>query len=47
MRAWPGGEHMHVQIKIGDSTIMFADDFSKEFSLRERSRKVMSGGGNL
>ena len=40
----PGGKLMHVQMKIGDSTIIFADDFSKEFGLPERSRKAMSGG---
>jgi uncharacterized glyoxalase superfamily protein PhnB len=29
----PGGKLMHVQMKIGDSMIMFADDCSAEFGL--------------
>jgi uncharacterized glyoxalase superfamily protein PhnB len=29
----PGGKLMHVQMKIGDSALMFADDFSAEFGL--------------
>src|SRR3954454_20013532 len=29
----PGGKLMHVQMKIGDSMIMFADDFSEEFHM--------------
>jgi uncharacterized glyoxalase superfamily protein PhnB len=29
----PGGKLMHVQMKIGDSTIIFADDFSQEFGM--------------
>jgi len=29
----PGGKLMHVQMKIGDSTVMFADDFSQEFGM--------------
>lgn len=29
----PGGKLMHAELKIGDSTIMLADDFSKEFGL--------------
>jgi len=29
----PGGKLMHVQMRIGDSMIMFADDFSAEFGL--------------
>ena len=27
----PGGKLMHATVRIGDSNIMFADDFSKEF----------------
>src|SRR5689334_25295998 len=29
----PGGKLMHVQMRIGDSMIMFADDFSEEFHM--------------
>jgi len=29
----PGGKLMHVQMKIGDSMLMFADDFSAEFGM--------------
>jgi uncharacterized glyoxalase superfamily protein PhnB len=29
----PGGKLMHAQVKIGDSNLMFADDFSAEFHL--------------
>src|SRR5215475_7387131 len=29
----PGGKLMHVQMKIGDSMIMFADDFCEEFGM--------------
>jgi uncharacterized glyoxalase superfamily protein PhnB len=29
----PGGKLMHVQMKIGDSMIMFADDFTEEFHM--------------
>jgi len=29
----PGGKLMHVQMRIGDSMIMFADDFSEEFQM--------------
>ena len=29
----PGGKLMHVHMMIGDSTIMFADDFSQEFGM--------------
>jgi len=29
----PGGKLMHVQMKIGDSVIMFADDFTEEFHM--------------
>ena len=29
----PGGKIMHAQMKIGDSMLMFADDFSAEFGL--------------
>lgn len=29
----PGGKLMHVQVKIGDSVLMFADDFSAEFDM--------------
>ena len=31
--AGPGGKLMHVQMKIGDSMIMFADDFCEEFGM--------------
>ena len=29
----PGGKLMHAQMRIGDSMIMFADDFSEEFHM--------------
>ncbi len=29
----PGGKLMHAQVKIGDSILMFADDFSAEFHM--------------
>ncbi|HTS29824.1 MAG TPA: VOC family protein [Bryobacteraceae bacterium] len=29
----PGGKLMHAQLKIGDSLIMLADDFSQEFGM--------------
>ena len=29
----PGGKLMHVQMQIGDSMLMFADDFSTEFHM--------------
>ncbi len=29
----PGGKLMHATMRIGDSMIMFADDFSKEFNM--------------
>jgi uncharacterized glyoxalase superfamily protein PhnB len=29
----PGGKLMHVLMRIGDSMIMFADDFSQEFNM--------------
>jgi PhnB protein len=29
----PGGKLMHAQVKIGDSNLMFADDFSAEFHM--------------
>jgi PhnB protein len=29
----PGGKLMHVQMKIGDSFLMFADDFCEEFHM--------------
>jgi uncharacterized glyoxalase superfamily protein PhnB len=29
----PGGKLMHVEMKVGDSIIMFADDFSVEFGM--------------
>ena len=29
----PGGKLMHVHMKIGDSMLMFADDFSAEFGM--------------
>ncbi len=29
----PGGKLMHVEMRIGDSVIMFADDFSAEFGM--------------
>ena len=29
----PGGKLMHVQMKIGDSILMFADDFTEEFHM--------------
>jgi PhnB protein len=29
----PGGKLMHVQMRIGDSMLMFADDFSAEFGM--------------
>jgi PhnB protein len=29
----PGGKLMHAQVKIGDSILMFADDFSEEFHM--------------
>jgi PhnB protein len=29
----PGGKLMHVQMKIGDSIVLFADDFSAEFQM--------------
>jgi PhnB protein len=29
----PGGKLMHVQMRIGDSVLMFADDFSAEFGM--------------
>jgi len=29
----PGGKLMHAHVKIGDSNIMFADDFSAEFHM--------------
>ena len=29
----PGGKLMHVTVKIGDSMLMFADDFSTEFGM--------------
>jgi PhnB protein len=29
----PGGKLMHVTMRIGDSMIMFADDFSQEFKM--------------
>src|SRR5579871_1105592 len=29
----PGGKVMHAQLKIGDSMIMLADDFSQEFGM--------------
>ena|SRR5437016_9831265 len=29
----PGGKLMHVEMRIGDSTLMFADDFCTEFGL--------------
>jgi uncharacterized glyoxalase superfamily protein PhnB len=29
----PGGKLMHVQMKVGDSMLMFADDFSAEFGM--------------
>src|SRR5438067_4641751 len=29
----PGGKLMHVLVRIGDSMMMFADDFSQEFHL--------------
>ncbi len=29
----PGGKLMHAQMKIGDSNLMFADDFSAEFHM--------------
>ncbi len=29
----PGGKLMHVEMRIGDSVLMFADDFSAEFGL--------------
>ena len=29
----PGGKLMHVEMRIGDSTIMFNDDFAEEFHL--------------
>ncbi len=29
----PGGKLMHAQVKIGDSNLMFADDFSTEFHM--------------
>src|SRR5215203_3412910 len=28
----PGGKLMHATVRIGDSLMMFADDFSKEFN---------------
>ncbi len=31
--AGPGGKLMHAQVKIGDSILMFADDFSAEFQM--------------
>ena len=31
--AGPGGKLMHVEMRIGDSTIMFADDFAAEFGM--------------
>lgn len=34
----PGGKLMHAQMKIGDSTIMFADDFSQEFGMPPLAR---------
>jgi len=29
----PGGKLMHVEVRIGDSLLMFADDFAAEFGL--------------
>ncbi len=29
----PGGKLMHAQLRIGDSTLMFADDFGAEFGM--------------
>jgi len=29
----PGGKLMHVLVKVGDSMMMFADDFSQEFHM--------------
>ena len=29
----PGGKLMHVAMRIGDSTVMFADDFGPEFNM--------------
>jgi len=29
----PGGKLMHVEVRIGDSRLMFADDFAAEFGL--------------
>ena len=29
----PGGKLMHVEVRIGDSLLMFADDFTAEFGL--------------
>jgi PhnB protein len=29
----PGGKLMHAQVQIGDSTLMFADDFGAEFHM--------------
>jgi len=29
----PGGKLMHVEVRIGDSPLMFADDFTAEFGL--------------
>ena len=29
----PGGKLMHAQVKIGDSVLMFSDDFSAEFGM--------------
>ena len=31
--AGPGGKLMHVEMRVGDSTIMFNDDFGEEFHL--------------
>lgn len=34
----PGGKLMHVEVRIGDSVLMFADDFAEEFGMPPLAR---------